>query len=216
VASRIARSTGSRKPARRTPRQGRAKATVGAILSATAELLGRSGLARLSTNRIAERAGVSIGSVYQYFPDKKGLLAALIHRERELVRDVTVRALASAEGEALEIAVGRVVAAVLQHQRARAPLHDALFHEAARALGDEQHAGHASRRSVEDVVAAFLRARASEIDVSDPRRASVVIVQTVSALAHESIVAPRPELEGEALATEATRMIVGYLRGTRT
>jgi hypothetical protein len=91
-------------------------------------------------------------------------------------------------------------------------MHDALFHEAARELGDEQHADHTSRRGVEDVVATFLRARASEIDVSDPGRAAVVIVQTVSALAHESIVAPRRELEGEALAMEVTRMIVGYLR----
>ena len=196
---------------RRSPRQPRAKATVDAILTAAAQLLGHAGPARLSTNRIAERAGVSIGSVYQYFPDKKELLRALIGRERDLVREVTVRALASAERAPVAEAVARVVRAVLEHQRARASIHAALFHDAARLLGEEQHGAHPSRRSVEDAVASFLRARSVEIDVSDPRRAAFVIVQTVTALAHESIVGPRPDVDGETLIAEAIRMIVRYL-----
>jgi AcrR family transcriptional regulator len=200
---------------RRIPRQRRAKATVDAILTATAQLLGHAGLSRLSTNRIAERAGVSIGSVYQYFPDKKELLRALIRRERELVREVTVAALGAAERESFGDAVARVVRAVLEHQRARAHIHDALFHDAARWLGEEQHAHHASRRRVEDAVATFLTARAAEVDVSDPRRAALVVVQTVTALAHESIAAPRREVEGETLIAEVTRMIVRYLARPR-
>jgi AcrR family transcriptional regulator len=66
--------------ARRSPRQERARATVDAILFAAAHILKTQGMARLTTNRIAALAGVSIGSLYQYFSDKQAIVEAL--RER--------------------------------------------------------------------------------------------------------------------------------------
>lgn len=73
-------SQGKAAPRRRRPRQERSQALVDAILDATAELLARDGPARTTTNRVAERAGVSVGSIYQYFPDKQALFAALGER----------------------------------------------------------------------------------------------------------------------------------------
>src|SRR5262245_2757752 len=66
--------------ARKAPRQPRAQATVEAILAATADLLEKSGYARLTTNHVAQRAGISIGSLYQYFPSKEALCHALAER----------------------------------------------------------------------------------------------------------------------------------------
>lgn len=63
--------------ARKRPVQRRSRETVDAILTAAARVLEQRGYAGFNTNRVAERAGVSIGSVYQYFPDKDALLAAL-------------------------------------------------------------------------------------------------------------------------------------------
>lgn len=66
---------------RKQPRQQRATATVNAILEAAARILVDTGYATASTNRIAERAGVSIGSLYEYFPGKEAIFAELRRRE---------------------------------------------------------------------------------------------------------------------------------------
>jgi AcrR family transcriptional regulator len=64
---------------RKLPRQQRARATCEAILEAAAHIIGREGLAGFNTNAVAERAGVSIGSLYQYFPNKDSLMAVARH-----------------------------------------------------------------------------------------------------------------------------------------
>ncbi|MFA5120840.1 TetR/AcrR family transcriptional regulator [Zavarzinia sp.] len=65
---------------KKRPTQGRSQATVDAVLTAAAQLLGERGYGALTTNHIAERAGVSIGSVYQYFPGKEAIVAKLVER----------------------------------------------------------------------------------------------------------------------------------------
>jgi AcrR family transcriptional regulator len=66
---------------RRRPRQARSRATWEAIVEAAAQILERRGPAGFTTNEVAERAGVSIGTLYQYFADKHALLAAAARRE---------------------------------------------------------------------------------------------------------------------------------------
>src|SRR5271168_2785812 len=68
---------------RRRPKQRRARVTVEAVLDAVIRILKREGFSAITTNRIAEVAGVSIGSVYQYFPDKRAIFAALHERHIE-------------------------------------------------------------------------------------------------------------------------------------
>lgn len=72
---------------RRTPRQPRAEATVDAILAAAFQLLEQGGIEALTTNHIAERAGVSVGTLYQYFKGKQAILAALAQRRAAAARD---------------------------------------------------------------------------------------------------------------------------------
>lgn len=72
---------------RRIPRQTRASATVDAILTATLQLLEAEGPRKLTTNHIAARAGVSVGTIYQYFRDKDAILTALAERRAIDVRD---------------------------------------------------------------------------------------------------------------------------------
>src|SRR5262252_10957748 len=88
---------------RKTPRQERSRATVEALLEATADILIREGYSKLTTNRIAERAGVNIASLYQYFPGKDAMVAELRRRHgadqraalRQVLAERTTRELES-------------------------------------------------------------------------------------------------------------------------
>ncbi|HEY2710476.1 MAG TPA: helix-turn-helix domain-containing protein [Caulobacteraceae bacterium] len=66
---------------RRSPRQARSRATFEAIVEAASQILERDGAGAFNTNAVAERAGVSIGTLYQYFPDKQAILLAAARRE---------------------------------------------------------------------------------------------------------------------------------------
>lgn len=86
---------------RKIPRQARAQATVEAIIVATAQLLTEQGFVNLTTARVAERAGVSIGSLYQYFPNKQGLAAAVVdHYSDEVLARFTAMVRAAAREDA--------------------------------------------------------------------------------------------------------------------
>lgn len=86
--SQTKKATARRLSPRKAPSQARAAHTVGIILEGAAHILEQHGLEGYTTNAIAARAGVSIGSLYQYFPTKDAVTIALIERESaELVRD---------------------------------------------------------------------------------------------------------------------------------
>jgi len=102
---------------RKTPRQARAAATIEIILEGAAHILRKDGLGGLTTNHIAERAGVSIGSLYQYFPGKEAILAELIRRKRSAMLDA-FRAVAADQGLDLAQAVDGFIAAGITHQLA--------------------------------------------------------------------------------------------------
>ena len=102
---------------RKAPRQRRAAVTVAAILEATAHILDRGGLEALNTNAVAERAGISIGSLYQYFPGKQALLVALM-RADQVAFAAALQAIAAA-ATSLEDGLRRMVSAAVAHQAAR-------------------------------------------------------------------------------------------------
>jgi AcrR family transcriptional regulator len=95
--------------ARRKPQQERALEKVGLMLEAATRILDKQGLAGLTTNRVAEVAGVSIGTVYQYFNDKSELLDVLAERELQALKTSMLAALT---GPAPTEAGGRVRALV--------------------------------------------------------------------------------------------------------
>ncbi|SDY96290.1 TetR/AcrR family transcriptional regulator [Citreimonas salinaria] len=100
---------------RKVPRQARSRATCDAILAAAARILERQGDEALNTNRVAEVAGVSIGSLYQYYPTKEAILAELIRAMRQQMHDDMAAAARVAAGSGLEQEVDALVAATLRH-----------------------------------------------------------------------------------------------------
>ena len=101
---------------RKKPRQPRSAETVASILEAAAQVLEAGGFEGFNTNAVARRAGVSIGSLYQYFPNKEALTIALIRRETERFRADAVEALAEATGAA---AIRHLISAAVRHQLRR-------------------------------------------------------------------------------------------------
>jgi AcrR family transcriptional regulator len=87
---------------RRTPKQARAQDTVEVIFEATAQILRRRGRAALNTNHIAESAGISVGTLYQYFPDKESILLTMARREIAADEAAVIKAMSepSEAGEA--------------------------------------------------------------------------------------------------------------------
>lgn len=75
---------------RKRPQQRRSRVTIDTIFEATIQVLLANGLDRITTIQIADRAGVSIGSLYQYFPNKRALLAAVVKRHVGEVVDATI------------------------------------------------------------------------------------------------------------------------------
>lgn len=104
---------------RKTAKQARSRATQEAILEATARILESRGRAQLTTNEIARRAGVSIGSLYQYFPNKQAILATLIRNKRAELVDQMRGELAGAEAQPPEQALDALIRAGLMHQFSR-------------------------------------------------------------------------------------------------
>ena len=113
---------------RRKPRQERSQFTVDAIFGAVARLVATEGEAGLTTNRIAETAGVSVGSLYQYFPSKEAILAAMLdqHCNRVMLELDALLAQARAEGWTPEQQVRRYARHYLQAFGAGPPAERAL------------------------------------------------------------------------------------------
>lgn len=151
--------------ARKTPRQGRSAATVDIILEAVARILETGGLGALTTNAVAATAGISIGSLYQYFPGKEALLAALIRRKRQELIIMLEQVAATDNGADLgELVIGFVRAA-LHHQFQRPRLAAGLeYAEAILPLDDETRI--LKKRIVEIVAEALSRYGIDQPDVA--------------------------------------------------
>jgi AcrR family transcriptional regulator len=117
---------------RKLPQQERSKETVEAILIATAHILVKDGYDTASTNKIAEHAGVSIGSLYQYFPSKEAIVATLIeHHAGEMVSAIAAK-LKAVWDAPIEIALCELVNACIQANKVNPQLHKVLIEQVPR------------------------------------------------------------------------------------
>ncbi len=114
---------------RKKASQERSRATVDALIEATARVLVREGFERASTNRIAAEAGASIGSLYQYFPTKEALVAAVIERHKNDMMEVLRRALVRVAGMPLQQGVRELVALMIDAHRVDPELHRVLVEQ---------------------------------------------------------------------------------------
>src|SRR5262249_32980811 len=114
---------------RKRAKQDRARTTVEAILTAAAHILVREGFAAASTNRIAERAGVSIGSLYQYFPGKEAIVAALLERHVRQMLDAAERGLERSASGPLRMRAREMVRMMLDAHAVDPALHRVFMEE---------------------------------------------------------------------------------------
>lgn len=192
---------------RKTPRQTRAVDTQARILEAARRVFAKRGYAAGTTNRIAEEASVSIGSLYQYFPNKDSILAALVRDH--IAEGAEELALATQESDAsLETLVRRVVTSLVDvHARDRR-LHRVLFEESPRPASLR-----AELSRLEDSAVALVSARLSSaaLGFPDVELAARIVVTTIESLVHRLVASDRP-LDTTRFIDETTRLVAGYLQ----
>ncbi len=193
--------------ARRIPKQARARVTVEAVLDAVVRILKREGVRAVTTNRIAEVAGVSIGSVYQYFPDKTAIYAALHDRHvREMSRRIDSTLVDHAD-DSLEGLVRALVTAMVDAHASDPELHELLTSEIPNRGG-----GRAFELRLRDALKLALASRGSRRNPMTPRetaRVLFVLPHLIEAFAHG---AARPGgLSLGVAREEAVRAVLAYL-----
>ena len=198
---------------RKKASQERSRATVVALIEATARILVREGFEKASTNRIAQEAGVSIGSLYQYYPSKEALVAAVIDRHNQQRMQMVRDALAEVAALPVEKAVRRLVAMAIEAHRIDPKLHRVLSEQIPRTgrLKNVEIFG----RETYALVQAYLEAHRHELRAVDLELAAFVCATSIEALTHAAVVHRSDPLSDHAAATlvdEATRLLVRYLR----
>ena len=192
-----------RRRPRKEPSQARARHTVDAIVEATARILEEFGHGAFNTNAVAARAGVSIGTLYQYFPDKDALIGALISRETaQLLEEVESAAHAASALEALD----GVVRAAVGHQARRPRLARLLDFEESRLPLDADTL--AVRARFASILARILR------DAGLPRQEDpAVAAEDVTAILRGMVDAAgeRGDVDPQALTRRVRRAVLGYL-----
>jgi AcrR family transcriptional regulator len=194
---------------------------VTAILQAAAEIFATLGYAKTTTNKIAARAGVSVGSLYQYFPNKDAILLALRHEHQEAVHEVAERARVKLRDPATPLADGlEALLRGLVELHEQSPGLNRLLGEDIRPLerpGDHQSEVNAEAEEVDHHVAdvrEILRAR-PDVKVADPGQAALILVRTVESLTRWVVHEAPPHVDPRAFVREMLRMLVGYLEGDR-
>jgi AcrR family transcriptional regulator len=200
---------------RKSASQERSRATVDALLEATTRVLLKEGYDRASTNRIAEVAGVSIGSLYQYFPSKEALVAAVIDRHTQQISQVTRNALVKLAASPIEVAAREFVSLAINAHRVNPKLHAVLSEQIPR-VGRLENI-EAGVREGYALVRGYLEAHRDEVDVADLDLAAFVLVTVVEALTHAAVLR-RPDILADEKAgrfiDDVTRLLVGYLRAS--
>lgn len=194
---------------KKQPLQSRSKFTVGVIKEAATHILKEQGLQSFNTNLAAERAGVSIGSLYQYFPSKEVLLAEIkrehFNQLRKLLRDAYEE---HKDGPLVALVEAMIRASIAAH--ADDPeLHRLLSGDLENfEIKEDDGSDESSRLMVEQILERF----ASELreDLNIPLAARLVC-KTVEHLTHDAVLNQPELLHNDALVYETRRMVMAYL-----
>jgi len=197
--------------ARKKPKQRRSRATVEAILEATARILVADGYDKASTNRIAEVAGVSVGSLYQYFPSKESLVMALCERHCEEMLALFGNLSAELLDAPLPVAIRTWDGKMDEVHRVDPALHQALvslaLHIGLENLTDFDRRGR-------QLVKFYLDRRKDEIIPQDTELAAFVLAATTESITHRAVlVYPPGEIPWDALEAELNAIVLRYLLG---
>jgi AcrR family transcriptional regulator len=193
---------------RRRPKQGRARQTVEAVLDAVVRLLKRGGSEAITTNRIAEVAGVSIGSLYQYFPDKRAIFTALHQRHIDQIDRMVQTKLVEHAASSIEELVRAMVEAMVEAHATDPELYELLMTEV-------PHRADGTRDFAVRLHGAFLLAissRAHELRKGrDLDKVVFVVTHMVEALSHGAVLRRPAKMSLKDAKEEVVRAIFAYL-----
>jgi AcrR family transcriptional regulator len=210
---------------RKKPTQARAQATVEAILRATAHILRTAGWDACNTNAVAKRAGVSIGSLYQYFPSKEALVAALAEEHANQGLGVLLDAVSAAPqvtdspsrrelAPSFEGTVRHYIRAMVALHAVDPKLHRVLVEQVPRLKGGLDVVRRVSTQSAA-LVRSWLETQRKHVRAVDLDVATFILVTAVESVAHLQVLDRPPQLDQDALVEELSELVLGYLGVTR-
>src|SRR5262249_9315339 len=174
------------------------------MISATAHILATEGYDGASTNRIAAAAGVSIGSLYQYFPNKDSLIAALVDQHATRMLQHIQSRLSSVWNAAPEDAIPELIRCMVQTHRSQARLHRVLTRQLPRTLTSKLE-------GATGIGAAMIRQRLeqmrSEIRPKNLELAVFIIVSSVNAVIHARVMEPPESVDDQQLVRELSDLV---------
>ena len=194
---------------RKLPRQDRSRITVEAILEATTHILVEEGYDKANTNRIAERAGISIGSLYQYFPNKESLLAALMEQHATEMAELIETKLDRLFDSPLEIAIPEIITAVVAAHAINPRLHQVLSEEIPCSERSPQ------MQQADERITALLRTYLDRWrDVIQPQNTDLtvfILSRTVDALCHAAVIEYPNFVRDSQFEREVSNLLLSYL-----
>ncbi len=195
---------------RKLPRQDRSRETVDALLEATSQVLVSEGYEKASTNKIALKAGVSIGSLYQYFPNKEALVAALIERHYRDMADICRHSMGDVGSRDLSDLIRDTIRAMVAIHAVNPKLH-AVLQEQIPNVGKIKNLTELHRETRE-MVKRQLDARKDQIRVQDLAMAAFVVVETVDSLIHATLLTQDPMTwTTDQIVEEIADLLLAYL-----
>jgi len=190
--------------------QDRSKSTVDAIMRATAHILIKRGYQETTTNAIALAAGVSIGSLYQYFPNKEAIVAALLDAHLEETQEWLRRAMIPALEQPLEDAARTLIEGLIAAHRVDPDLHRVFVEELPRIATFARI--HELEQETLAMVRTYLEARVPHLAKKRSLdTVAFVIVHAVEALTHGVVLFRRDLLGDPKFVDEVTRLVVRYV-----
>ncbi|MES2089322.1 MAG: TetR/AcrR family transcriptional regulator [Pseudomonadota bacterium] len=194
---------------RKQPRQARSRATVDAILNAAARILVKEGYEAASTNRVAQVAGVSVGSLYQYFPSKASLVTALRLRHANEMRTLLLAHAATGCTTTLKQSLQTLVHAAIQAHTADPKLHRVLSEEVPQ---PRLNGGRADFEA--DYLAmtkALLQSHQSALRPLNLDLACLLLHRMADALIHEIVFLPTDVFSADEIEKEIVEVAYRYL-----
>lgn len=196
---------------RKEAQQVRSKQLVDTLMRATTRILVQEGYAALTTNRVADVAGVSVGSLYQYFPNKEALVQHLLTLHVDESLRVMRSEMSLLFGLPVERAVPAFVRLMIELHREDPALHR-VFDEQLPRVGEFRRIEATIHEGL-GLARAYLEAHRDELAPKNLELAAFVLVHTIESLTHAAVLT-RPELLGTSeLCDEISACIVRYLKG---
>jgi AcrR family transcriptional regulator len=194
---------------RKLPRQDRSRVTVEAILEATARILVEEGYDRANTNRIAERAGISIGSLYQYFPNKESLMTALMEQHAQEMAELVATKLNRSFDSPLAIVIPEIVSAVVAAHAINPRLHQVLSEEIPRSARSPQMQQADER--ITKLLAAYLDRWRDLIYPQNIDLTVFILSRTVDTLCHAAVIEHPNFVSDSQFESEVSNLLLSYL-----